>query len=462
MFDIAASFKTDDLKNELDVLRDSLVAKQGEFNNVYVELQATEGHLSNMEEKVSYVVAQLEQIKALTTPPPPSGAEIASDALDQYFTDPIFLASAGLAIGGVALVGLGGLAGLAGKLGKIAKGAPKVTAATKATKLTKATKIMKLGKGAVVLSGAIAIVDLVVNTASAQGINKELNKNKATLSKNINDANDFIADAKQARNDAKAHLMGLLKDAEVDHLIVETEEGLLNFDPAISAYLRQMNMAIAELGKQKASLRMMRKMILAGMDSATAAGIAGMDPAVADSLAKRVTVERMLVAGNSAIEAARKHDLAPEQVGAIANVVRARADVIAGEMPETVSEAFDVPLAIVLEEVAETMPLLVPHWDAIEGTADLTVVADAVVVPASGLERLRNELASKLLLASGGDISAIAKSAERSIEEVNDWNLDLAEARGRLAIMDRDGVLGGAPGLAAKLRLPLKLTTQSP
>jgi len=445
-FDPLAGLKTDDLKNQLSILREDLVSRQSSYAEQMIALDAAMNDIKKMEEKATFVVAQLDQIAVLTTPPPPSDAEIASDALDRYFTDPIFLASAGIGgIGGVAMM----VGGLAPPVMKLIGKAPKLGKATKLAKSSKFMKVLRFGKGAVALSAAIAVIELVVGMASAQAINKQLKKDKAVLNKHIDEADAEIAELQSATREAEGLVKSLLADSEL---------GDLEHDAAIAAYVRMMNEAIAGLSAQKAKIRMVRKMVLHGtMERADIAAMTDVEESVVERIEKRVRVERALVEGRSVVEAARETGLAAQQVVEIEGVVRARNEAVAVEDAEQVAEILNVPVAVVLGEGEATLPLLAPSWADIEADGDLDAIGRKAVLSADALARLRTELRSKAALAGGGSPDDVAASSGRPIEDIAEWGIDVAEGRADVAILRRDGKLGKPSLVAAQMRLPLSL-----
>jgi cell division protein FtsL len=339
--------------------------------------------------------------------------------------------------------------GLAPPVMKLIGKAPKLGKAATVAKSTKFMKVLKFGKGAVALSAAIAVIELLVGMASAQAINKQLKKDMAVLNKHIDEADAEIAELKEATSEAEGLVKSLLKDSDL---------GDLEHDAAIAAYVRMMNEAIAGLSAQKAKIRMVRKMVLHGvMEPADIAAMTDVDEAVVESIEKRVRVERALVEGRSVVEAARETGLEADQVIEIEGVVRARNEAVAGEDAEKVAEILKVPVAVVLGEGEATFPLLAPSWAEIETDGDLIAIGRKAVLSADALGRLRNELRAKSALASGGSPEDVAASSGRPIEDIAEWGLEVAEGRSDIAILKRDGKLGKPSLVAAQMRLPLSL-----
>lgn len=458
-FDPLAGLKTDDLKAKLEVLREDIRARQSTFSVEMMALDAAVNDLTKMEEKTDFVVAQLEQISSITTPAPPSDAEVASDALDKYFTDPVFLASTGMGAVGGGMMVVGGIGKVVSK-----RFGPKVKLgkAAKAGKATKFVKFLKVGKGVAGLGAALAMVELAVGMVSAQKINKQLKKDKAALNKHIDEADAEIKELRGIRKDAEAAVRSLLDEAGVaDGLDAEfdtAEAAAEAHEAAISGYLRHMNDAIAQLSAQTAKVRMVRKMVLSGaLEPDMIADMTEVDETVVSSIAERVAVELALVSGRSVVEVARDSGLLSEQVLEIEGVVRARNEAVAGEDPERIAELVQVTEAVVQGEDEATMPLLASSWGAIEADDDLEAIGRKAVVAASALSRLRSELRAKTELAGGIDPAAVAQSANRSIEAVSAWGVDVAEARADIAILKRDGKLGKPALMAAQMRMPLAL-----
>jgi len=441
-FDPLAGLKTDDLKAELARLREELVGRQSVYAEKMISLDSSVNDLKKMEEKATFVVTQLEQIAVMTTPPPKSGAEGASDALDRYFSDPVFLASSGLgAVGGVIV--------LSGPLLKLVGMAPKLGKAAKLANSTKFMKVLKLGRGALLLGAAIAIVELAVGMFTAQEINKQLRKDRAELEKLMKEADAEIAKLDKASAEAKALIKKLLTDADLSEMA---------HGDAMNAYVRMMNDAIGALSAQKAKGRMVRKMVMHGMmEVDDIVSITGVDISVVESISQRVAVERALVEGKTILQAARGSGLEAEQIVEIENVVRARNEAVAGEDPSSVSALLGVPISVVQSEGEETLPLLAPFWEKIENEEDLEEIGPKVLVSGEALLRLNKELRAKTALARGDDPSVVADAAGRSIEHVAEWGADVTEGRVQVAILRRDGKLGKPAMTAAQHRLPLSL-----
>ncbi|MEM1235385.1 MAG: hypothetical protein AAGI10_00345 [Pseudomonadota bacterium] len=441
-FDVFAGLKTDDLKAELAVMREDLMGRQTSYAEEMFELETAVNDLKKMEEKTTFVVTQLEQIAVLTTPPPKSGAEEASDALDRYFTDPVFLASTGLgAVGGVVVLSkpVIKLIGMVPKLGK----------ATKLANSSKFLKVMKLGKGTLLLGAAIAIVELAVGMISSQEINKQLRKDKAELNRLTREADKEIGELSKATTQAKGLVTSLLKDAGL---------GDLAHGQAMESYVRMMNEAIGALSAQKAKVRMVRKMVMHGaMTAADIASITGVDETVVESVSQRVAVERALVSGKTVVEAARDSLLDDAQIIEIDKTVRARNEAIAGEPAESVAMLLDVPVSVVLSEGEENLPVLEPFWGHIEKAENLDAISEKVLISADALARLSAELQSKAALAAGDDPAAVGQAHGHSIEHVGEWAVEIADARTRIAILKRDAKLRKLEKTAVQLRMPLSI-----
>jgi hypothetical protein len=166
-------------------------------------------------------------------------------------------------------------------------------------------------------------------------------------------------------------------------------------------------------------------------------------------------IESGLVSGQSAIEIARKFDVDADVISEINKVVKGRAEAVAGEDLEVVSDVLDVPIAVLDEELYLCLPHLAKHWAAIEGEGNLDKIGQDILVPVGALERLRQEIRAKAQLAKGLDPAQVAADSGRTLEDVASWNVEVADARGDLAILKRDGTAGTSQNMAAQLRLPL-------
>ena len=122
--------------------------------------------------------------------------------------------------------------GLSPPVMKLIGKTPKLGKAATMAKSSKFMKVLKFGKGAVALSAAIAVIELVVGMASAQAINKQLKKDKAVLNKHIDEADAEIAELQSATREAEGLVKSLLEDSEL---------GDLEHDAAIAAYLGQQS-----------------------------------------------------------------------------------------------------------------------------------------------------------------------------------------------------------------------------
>ena len=441
-FDLLAGLKTDDLKAELAALREELMSREVTYSAERSELDDAVRDLGKMEEKTNFIVMQLEQFAVLTTPPPESDAENTSDFLDRHFNDPIFNASIGLsAIGGVVV--------LSGPALKMVGALPKLSKATKLANSSKFLKVLKLGKGALALGAALAIVDLAVSMVTAQEINKQLRKDKVQLQQKMREADEAIAELKKATKEARAQVKGLLNEAGF---------GDLEHGKAMESYVRMMNEAIAALSAQKSKVRMVRKMVMRkAMEEEDIAEIIGVALEVVESVAQRVSVERALINGQTIVEVARDSALEDSQVIEIEKLVRARNEAIAGEAPETIAKLLGLPASIVLSEGEETLPLLASSWEDIEHEERLDTISLHALVSSDALGRLADELQAKVALSRGDDPAKVSEAFDRTIEDVAEWATDVAEARAQIAVLKRDGKLGKLDVAAARLRLPMSI-----
>lgn len=443
-FDLLAGMKTDDLKAELAALREALLDREVSYSAGKSALDDAVRDLGKMEEKANFVVMQMEQIAVLTTPPPKSDAETTSDFLDRHFNDPVFQASIGLsAVGGVVV--------LSGPALKVLGSVPKLSKATKLANSSKFLKVLKLGKGALALGAALAIVDLMVSMVTAQEINKQLRQDKAKLQAKLREADEAIAELKSATKDAKA---------QVQDLLTEAGFGDLEHGKAMESYVRMMNEAIAALSAQKSKVRMARKMVMRNaMSVEDISEIVGIALDVVESVAQRVSVERAFVNGRTVVEVARDSALDDTQVVEIETLVRARNEAIAGEAPETIAKLLGLPASVVLSEGEETLPLLASSWEDIEQEKGLDAISLEALVSADALGRLADELQAKVALSRGDDPGKVSEAFDRTIEAVAEWATDVAEARAQIAVLKRDGKLGKLDVAAARLRLPLSVAS---
>lgn len=441
-FDIFAGLKTDDLKAELAAYREELVNREVTYMEKRGELDDAVRDLGKMEEKTNFVVMQLEQFSVLTTPPPESGAETTSDYLDRYFKDPVFNVSVGLSA-------IGGAVVLSGPALKMVGALPKLSKATKLANSSKFLKVLKLGKGALALGAALAIVELAFSMVTAQEINKQLRADKAKLQKAMRKADEAIDELEQSTKEAKAQVKSLLEEAGF---------GNLAHGVAMESYVRMMNEAIAALSAQKSKVRMVRKMVIRNaMELEDMADIAGVAMDVVESVAQRVAVERAFIEGQTVVQVARESALADSQIMEIEKVIKARNEAVAGEAPEAIAELLGIPASIVLSEGEETLPLLASSWDDIQQEEGLDAISHKALVSSDALERLADELQAKVALSRGDDPADVSKQFDRTLEDVGAWSTDIAEARTQIAVLKRDGKLGKLDVTAARLRLPLSI-----
>jgi len=437
---LSAPLKTDDLKAALEVERNKLRLKTDYHSSLKMRLEEANHNLSKIGEKAEFVAFQVAQINALLTPPPRTKTEIASDDIEHYYMLPSLLTRTGLIAGGGALFVLGSGTKLSLKL--IGK-APKLSRAAKIAKSTKFLKAAKFAKTTVVLGVALGFLELAVGMISAVEINRRLRNDRAAFEAAIKKADALLTEMNETVVAAETTVREILDDAGFEGFKLEA---------AMQGYITQMNDAIAELGRQKAVSRMVRKMAIMGLTPQMIAAASELDQPLVDDLLKMLSVEQALARGDDEQTLRRAFKLEAGQLKAAKRIVDARGALVAGTPVLDVVAQSALPPAIIEAETDENTNRLAPLWADIEGEGDLTSLTDQALVEVTHLAALRAELAIKSQLVSGVDPARLAQTQGQDPARVMAWSQDIQEAQDETAS-------DHTQQRAAALRLPLRLRT---
>ena len=464
-FFLTRSWATNDLKAELDIERGKLLAMKDQFDQKQNALMDIERELETMEAKTEFIVTVVQQTSSLFTPPPVDEKETAYlNAEDLAYSKLHLLEALTGGVGGTAfLLGKLGPAALkmTTKLGHLALGTKtagtaklgaassslkltKVTRAAKAGKLTKAMKFAKVGKGMMGVSAAIMALEIGMKLASAAEINNHLKSEKKTINKQINTANKELLIYDEAIAERYALQNDLFKDAGVED---------------IAGYLRYLNEAIADLGKNKANFSMARRMLLRGMDKTLVCAVVdGLEPDALDDIAVRLEAEQRLAAGDHPDTTAEALNLTAQQLEPIENTIAVRNALIEGREAHDIADTFETPLSVVENEADQLTQTLDDIWPALEGEQPLDDAARMLIVSVDALEYMRRELKAKVKIEAGEKADTIADAAGVSLDIVKNWASALAAAKiDASAISDKDPSTEDLMMIAAAHRLPSAL-----
>ena len=466
-FFLTRSWATNDLKMELDKVRGELLAMKDQFDEKENALLDVDRELETMEAKTEFIVTVIQQTSSLFTPPPPDKKETAYlNAEDLAYSKLHLLESLTGGVGGAAYL-LGKLGPvsikLTSKLGQLALGAKaantgklgaassslkltKVTRAAKAGKLTKAMKFTKFGKGMMGVSAAIMVLEIGMKLSTAGEINDHLKSEKKTINKQIENANKELKNYDAAIAERRALQKSLFDDSGASD---------------VTGYVRYLNEAIADLGKNKANFSMARRMLLRGMEKdLIVAVVEGLETDALDDIAKRLEAEQRIAAGDAPADILRDLGLETEQLEPIENIVAVRNALIEGKAQNEIVETFDIPVSVVENEAGRIDDALDDIWSTLEGNGPLNDAAQSLIVSVSALDYMRRELKAKIKLDAGEAADQIAAAAGVSLDVVKDWASALATAKIDAGAMSEEEKARDVMNIAAAHRLPSMLITQ--
>lgn len=466
-FFLTRSWATNDLKMELDKVRGELLAMKGQFDEKENALLDVDRELETMEAKTEFIVTVIQQTSSLFTPPPPDEKETAYlNAEDLAYSKLHLLEALTGGVGGAAYL-LGKLGPtsikLTSKLGQLTLGAKaantgklgaasstlkltKTAKMAKAGKLTKAMKFAKFGKGMMGVSAAIMVLEIGMKLSSAGEINDHLKSEKKAIKKQIKTANEELKNYDAAIAERRTLQKNLFEDAGVSD---------------VTGYVRYLNEAIADLGKNKANFAMARRMLMRRMEKEMIlAVVEGLETDALDDIAKRLEAEQRLAAGDATADIAQDLNLSQQQLGPIKNIISVRNAIVEGKVHSEISETFDTPPGVVDNEADRINDTLDDIWPVLEGDEQLGDAAQSLIVSVSALEYMRRELRAKIKLDAGEAADQIAAAANVSLDIVKDWASALAAAKIDAGAMSEAERSENLMNIAAAHRLPSTLISQ--
>lgn len=466
-FFLTRSWATNDLKMELDKVRGELLAMKDQFDEKENALLDVDRELETMEAKTEFIVTVIQQTSSLFTPPPPDQKETAYlNAEDLAYSKLHLLEALTGGVGGAAFL-LGKLGPtsvkLTSKLGQLALGAKaantgklgaasstlkltKTAKIAKAGKLTKAMKFAKFGKGMMGVSAAIMVLEIGMKLSSAAEINDHLKSEKKAINKQIKTANEELKNYDAAIAERRALQKDLFEDANVSD---------------VTGYVRYLNEAIADLGKNKANFSMARRMLLRGMQKdLILAVVEGLEADALDDIVKRLEAEQRLAAGDAHADIAQDLNLSEQQLAPIENLIAVRNALVKGREHNDIANAFEMPLSIVENEAGLLSETLDDIWPSLESTEPLDDAARLLIVSASALDYMRRELKAKIKLDAGEAADQVAAAADVSIDVVKVWARALATAKIDAGAMSEEEKSRDIMNIAAAHRLPSTLISR--
>ncbi|MEO1773400.1 MAG: hypothetical protein AAFS07_00470 [Pseudomonadota bacterium] len=427
-------FQTDALMAEVTMLRNELVEMGHTQQGLAGDLTRVSNTLLMIEEKNTFLLHLLEQTFDVFVPPDPEKLEAAhaEKKTEQYDKLQTAMAYTGAGALGLLLAGKVVLPGLAAVTGFVT-GSSRIAAYGSASKFS---RLAAAGKAAVALVIVIGVIEMLLRMRDAKKINDHLREKRDEIETQIAEADDLLADHRFAIKEANRRLEMILTEA--------------GYPEDLDGYLGRFETTLRDIGHQRGHLLTARNMLRMGMPKADIRfAIDTLDPAVLDSIEKRLNAEIMLIQGVDPAEVSRRLELTTFERKAIELVLAARGATAAGMPMAQIVETHGVTPAIADLQQDIIDQRIARHWAAIDSDAPLGPVANALLIPEPGLAQLRAELAAKRALAAGeqpsGEPAALAA-----------WEAALPDLIAEAEALKVDGPEEQVKA-AATLRLPLAL-----
>jgi len=433
------SGKTDKLLSDLEQQRAALEQLHADSVQKGIELSEVVSDLQLMEEKTLFFAEMIEKTQGVFVPPPKGEAEIGMLTIQKHvfgnlakFSNIAGLLAAPLVVDIVFRAGT-----YVGKISKVGR-------VSRIMKHARYAKVMKFAKGAMVLAVAAEAASLIINMVASKQMNDQLRAELKDLKKKT----------AKGRKDYKVLEAGLA-DAKAQRDEMLAQAGVTTPE----AYVRTINEALAQMGRQKASFDTARRMLQHEMpEEVILSMLDGLSDESLELIKTRLIAETLLAAGTSQADVAKQVGLDPGQIAEIAMVIDARNALVQGLGLEEVSESIGIGPGL-LEDVDDMLDEALPeHWAKIEGDSGLGDLAAELLLALAALDALRVELKSKALLSSGTEIGAVCESLGLDRDAVVAWASDLPIAIEAARNQRAQGITD-LTELAAANRLPLAAVT---
>ncbi len=434
--------KTDQLLHDLEVQRSALQTLHADSVQKGIALSEVVSDLQLMEEKTRFFAQMVDKTQGVFVPPPMGEAEIGMLAIQQLvfgnlskFSNIAGLLAAPLVVDVVFRAGL--------HVGRISK----VGRVSRMMSHARYAKVMKFAKGAVVLAVAAEAAGMIIGMVASKQMNDQLRAELADLRKKTAKGRKDFKQLEAGLADAKAQRDEMLAQAGV----ATSEE-----------YVRTINEALAQMGRQKANFDTARRMVQHQMpDAVILSMLDGMTDAALTMIKRRLQAEQSLAAGADPSQVAVQMGLSPEQVAEIAVVIAGRDALVRGAGLEEVAATIAIGPGL-LDDIDDMLDEALPdHWPEIEASTPLDELAAKLLLSEAALLDLRCELQGKTQIAAGGDVGEIAAALGAPRDTVVRWASALPLATEAARTQRAQGITDPAD-LAAANRLPLALVPAEP
>lgn len=442
---LTAPMNTDELKRQLEMLRDRMHAKAAEQGNLAARLDKVVLDLAAMDAKADFMLNLVGQQIDLFVPPEPEGLEVDYDRMKRTVYDPLtnaatIVGSVGAGIwltGAVVLPATFKLVGFLARSGKVSGMAQSSRLLTMA----------KVGKVTVYVAIVAMIVEVALKIANAKKLNDYLREKRAELEEQVAECDRALARLETALALGTQRRADLLEGAGIEP---DPKDGYT--DRHMVAYMRRLQDAIDEVAEQATYARIARNMLRMGLSvEDVLASIPGLGREGLLSIGARLNAEIMLLSGHSAEDVARELGMTGMQVQIVERVLEVRGDAARGHPDEVLVKRHNVSDAVADLQILLVESALAPKWDIITGQGDLTALSLEALVPAAALARLRAEVAARGALWMGAEAGAVAQAhPELSAEDISALEAELPRLRQEAA-----SSIAPPAQLAFDLRLPL-------